>query len=167
MTGDENEAIRQRLSGALADLAGVRLAYLFGSRASGRARADSDIDVAVLLDPERVGGAEAYGREVRRLAGALGRVVSSASLDIVLLNEAPCLLRHRVLAGGRLLFARSEQERVRYAIRTIREYQDFEPRLRQYAGRRLARLSQENGDGRSPDLLEAARRVARLLDLPK
>ena len=40
----------KELAQALASIPGVRLGYLFGSRARGKAREDSDYDIAVLLD---------------------------------------------------------------------------------------------------------------------
>ena len=64
------------------------------------------------------------GTTVRRLAARLGRVVSAALIDLVILNDAPALLRHRVLRDGRVLFQRGPEGRVRFAVQTIRDYQD-------------------------------------------
>ena len=154
---------RRYLAERLAALPEVRLAYLFGSRARGRARADSDFDVAVLVDDERVADATGVSRMIRHLAGRLGGDVPADLLHIVLLNGAPPLLRHRVLREGKMLHARAESERVRFAIRTIREYQDIEPRLAEHTRRRVARLKEGTGHGGSGDILEAARRAGRLL----
>ncbi|MGH9390171.1 MAG: nucleotidyltransferase domain-containing protein, partial [Vicinamibacteria bacterium] len=65
-----------RLAGVVAEMPEVRLAFLFGSRASGRSREDSDYDVAVLVDEKTA--REDRGPTVRRLASRLGREVSSA-----------------------------------------------------------------------------------------
>jgi predicted nucleotidyltransferase len=151
----------QALSRALAGMGDVRLAFLFGSRARGRARADSDFDVAVLLD-EAAARAD-RGETIRRLAGRLGSVVSSALLDLVVLNDAPALLRQRVLRDGVLLHQRSPEERVRFAIRTLREYQDGQIRRERFTRRRIERLKAGPDDGGSGDLLEKARGAARLL----
>ena len=110
-----------RLAGPLGADPSVRLAWLHGSRARRTAREESDIDVAVLLDPEHAASPAARKDSIRRLAGALGRGVPSDRLDLVFLNDAPALLRHRVIRGGVLLFARSEADRVHFVRRTIRD----------------------------------------------
>ena len=117
-----------QLHDLLLEIPYVRLAWLFGSRARGRARPDSDYDVAVLLDEETA--QKERGRVVRDLAGALGRAVPSHLLDIVVLNDAPVLLRHRVLQGGVLLLERLPIDRIRFVTKTLREYQDGEIRRR-------------------------------------
>ena len=125
--------------------------------------AESDIDVAVLVDDDHAATPSSIKDSYWRLAGTLGREVPSDRLDLVLLNDAPVLLRHRVIRDGVLLFARSETERVRFVLRTIREYQDLEPRLREHTRRRVERLKEGRVHGRYGDLLETARRAGRLL----
>ena len=147
------------LTKQLAALPEVRLAYLHGSRARGSARPASDVDVAILVDAPQAATPGRINRTIRRLAGRLSGEVPSSSLDIVLLNNAPALLRHRILRDGTLLHARSETERVRFAIHSMREYQDIEPRLAEHRRRRIARLKGGRIRGRSGDILEAARRA--------
>ena len=72
--------------------------------------------------------------------GALGRFVRSDRVDLVLLDHAPPLLRHRVIRDGVLLYARSDAERARFVRRRLREYLDLEPRLREQNRLRLRRL---------------------------
>ena len=141
----------------------VRLAWLHGSRARGTARLESDIDVAVLLDDDHAASPTAIKDSIWCLAGALGREVRSDRIDLVLLNDAPALLRHRVIRDGILLFARTDAERVRFVLRTIREYQDMEPRLREHTRRWVERLRERRADGRYGDILESARRAGELL----
>jgi uncharacterized protein len=152
-----------RLADACAELSEVRLAWLFGSQASATPRPGSDVDVAVLVDDQAVRDADARRATIWRLAGSLGREVGSHRLDLVLLNDAPPLLRHRVLSSGLLLFERSPEERVRYVRRTLREVQDFQVRRDWFLRRRIERLKGAAPVGGSPDLLEKARGVARLL----
>ncbi len=93
---------------ALDDLA---FAYLFGSRAGGRPRPDSDWDVAVYLRPE-LSRAQRFKVRLRLLADldGLGRV------DVVVLNDAPPLLAHRALQGRRLV-VRDSTALVRFSVR--------------------------------------------------
>ena len=162
---DEHDvgSLCDRLARALKSDRTVRLAWLHGSRARGTARRESDIDVAVLLDDDQAVNPTAIKDSIWRLAGALGREVPSDRLDLVLLNRAPALLRHRVIRDGVLLFARSEAERVRFVRRTIREYQDLEPRLREHTRHRVQRLKERRESGRFGDVLESARRAGKLL----
>ena len=163
MTDATRSDYSESLTKRFASLSDVRLAYLFGSRARGRARAKSDFDIAVLVDDAAVGDAACVNRTIRRLAGRLGGDIPSDLLDLVLLNDAPALLRHHVLRDGLLLYSRNEAERVRFAIRTMRDYQDLEPRLAEHRRERIARLKQGRRDGRSGDVLKAARRAGSLL----
>lgn len=108
---DTESRIREKLLGA----EGVRFALLFGSRApGGRPRPDSDWDVAVYLD-ERLSPADRFAEQVRlsALLSDLGRV------DLIVLNDAPPLLAHRVLLHGRRLLVRDQVAFVRFFVRTL------------------------------------------------
>jgi hypothetical protein len=160
MAAAPDAGLASRLAAVLASLPEVELAYLFGSHARGRARAESDIDLGVVVSAE----AAHHAREtLPRLFDRLGMAVPSDRLDLVLLNSAPALLRQRILASGRLLFARRPEARVRFATRTLRDYQDMQVRRAFFYRKRVERLREGRDDGRSRDLLAEARRAARLL----
>ena len=146
----------------------VRLAWLFGSRVRGAARRDSDVDVAVFVGDAHAAGPGAVKDTMFRVIGALGRFVRSDLIDLVLLDRAPPLLKHRVIRDGVLLYGRSDAERARFVRRTLREYLDLEPRLREQNRLRLRRLweGRPRHDGRYRDLLAAAERAGRLLAAP-
>jgi|YNPNPStandDraft_1061719.scaffolds.fasta_scaffold36746_2 predicted nucleotidyltransferase len=116
------EELIQSLAGFMARQPEVRLAYLFGSHARGEANALSDVDLAVWLD-ERLTAAE-QGRVHVRLMSDLMSLLQRDDIDLVILNRASLLLRHRVLRDGRLLFAADEGERARFATVTIERYLD-------------------------------------------
>ncbi len=91
----------------------ILFAYLFGSRAGGRPRPDSDWDVAVFL---RDGMTKRQRFDVRvRLAAELEEL---GKVDVVVLNDAPPLLAHRVLTGRRVL-VRDKIALVRFFIKTM------------------------------------------------
>ncbi len=103
----------------------VQVAYVFGSRATGRARIDSDLDVAVLLArPLEARRSTAY-----RLAlmNELGAALHRSDVDVIILNDASPLLAHRVLSKGRLAFERSKSARVRFQVKTAGLYSDLVP----------------------------------------
>jgi hypothetical protein len=96
----------------------VLFAFLFGSRASGRERSDSDWDVAVFLDPDLDGGRRFQVQ--RRLIAA---IEPSDRADVVVLNEAPALLAHRALQG-RLLIMRDRVAYTRFFVNTMAQAGD-------------------------------------------
>jgi hypothetical protein len=103
----------------------IQAAYLFGSVARGRARPDSDIDIAILLrDNVQPSRFLEYRLE---LMADLGAALQRSNVDIVILNEATPLLAHRVLSQGKLVFERSASARVRFQVRTASRYLDLVP----------------------------------------
>ncbi len=113
----------------------VLFALWFGSRAGGRAREDSDWDLAVYLR-EELSPRERLAARLRLLA----ELQDIAPADLVILNEAPPLLGHRALHGRRIL-VRDPRAYVRYVIRTLAESEDeryFRDLHRAARDRRLA-----------------------------
>jgi len=115
--------------------------YLFGSRAAGEERSDSDLDLAVLL-PEgvRIPLLEKMSI-VERLAGIVGFEV-----DLVVLNEARLPIQFEIIRNGRLLYEQSFDERTDAEDRIVRDYLDFKPFLERSA-EDIFTLVRENTDG--------------------
>jgi predicted nucleotidyltransferase len=103
----------------------VQAAYLFGSHAKGRARAASDVDIAILLDPS-VEPSERFDYRLELMAD-LGATLELSDVDLVILNDAPTLLAHRVLSEGKLVFERSPSARIHFQVRTAARYLDLIP----------------------------------------
>lgn len=97
-------------------------AYLFGSRARGNFSQISDYDFAVQLS-EKAKDRE-YTDLKLGLIGDLARLLKTDNLDIVILNEAPILLKHRVLRDRKVLFCRSQLARIRNEAKILIEYLD-------------------------------------------
>ena len=111
-----------RIAGALRGTP-VLAAYLFGSRQSGRALADSDTDIAVLLPPGTEASLRLLGDLTLRLAEA-----GVPSPEVHVLNEAPLAFQAEALRGTRA-FSRDEAARVAYEALVTLRYLDFEPLL--------------------------------------
>ncbi len=128
-TSEIEGRIRAELSRAPAV---VVCAYLFGSVARGEARAQSDIDVAVLFEkaPEPRLDAGPLDLEAA-LERSLGRPV-----QLVVLNRAPADLVHRVLRDGRVVLDRDRAERIRFEVAKRNEFFDLAPIRRLYRGSR-------------------------------
>lgn len=106
---------------------GVALAYLFGSRARGTARPDSDLDLAVLWDAtlESRERAEREGELRSALVGALGPLGERA--DLLDLAAAGSAVAFRVIREGRLLACADDRARVAFVARVARRYDDEAP----------------------------------------
>jgi len=120
-------AMREWMSSLLEYLASqpdVVAAYVFGSVAQGRARPQSDVDIAVLLRDD-LDAEERFARRLR-LGGEVERVIGRPT-DLVVLNDAPPLLQHQVLKHGRLIFERDRAARVEFEVRAGQIYADLRP----------------------------------------
>ena len=103
---------------------GIKIAYLFGSRAKGRSVPESDFDIAVLFkippsDPLALA-------ETSRLTLELVALLP-AKVDVVSLHAASLLLKYEVVAYGKVLYCEDEQERINFEVAVIKEYIDEEP----------------------------------------
>lgn len=95
--------------------AAARFAYLYGSRASGRHRPGSDIDIAAYFGDQ---------------APEPFEVLLPPGVDLLVLDNAPLELAGRVAVGGKLLFEDDPAARVRWEATTRKIYFDELPRIR-------------------------------------
>jgi predicted nucleotidyltransferase len=115
-----------RLAEYLGSRPEILLAYLFGSVAQGRTHALSDLDIAVLVDPERFRELNAnnpWGYQAS-LTAALMEILGRNDVDLVLLHRAPPLLAREVIRFGKLLCCRDEELRVAFEVRVHQAYLD-------------------------------------------
>lgn len=94
-------------------------AYLFGSSVTGRRRATSDIDLAVLVDPE-------FEDDFPFLpfAALLERELNHR-IDLILLNRAGELLKYQVRRDGRLIFQKDDRKRKQFEVMGRKLFEDF------------------------------------------
>lgn len=119
-----------RIANALRPIPEIITAYLFGSRATGRARPDSDLDVAVHL-------ASGLGAEQRlelmltaiaalsRELGPLGERTDLLDLDLDRISSA---IAFQVIRHGRRVLDRDPAARVHHEATIARRYDDDRPR---------------------------------------
>jgi predicted nucleotidyltransferase len=119
--------------------AAVVAAYLFGSHATGRACRESDVDVAVLLEPDLPAG-DAFDLRVT-LASDLVGVLHTNEVDVLVLNEAPPLLAARVLQEGIRVYCRDEARLRRFARDRLSRAADLRPFLERHEQTLLRALS--------------------------
>ena len=116
-----------RIAKALKPRREILEGYLFGSRARGEGHAHSDIDIAVFID---AGSAEpglfGYRSE---LTATLMSALGDNSVDVVVLNDAPPLLYHRVMRDGIRVLSRNLRATTVREGRALSRYCDFVPQL--------------------------------------
>lgn len=127
--------IERRIGETLAARPDVAFAYLFGSRARGTARLESDVDVAIYLS-----AGEQTPRAWLEAMGSLAGALAPLEVDCVLLNTSPPGLRFSVVRDGRVLVDRDPIRRRTFEVATRREYWDWEPRRRLHDEALLRRL---------------------------
>ncbi len=141
-------------------LEGISALLVFGSRAGGTERPDSDLDIAVLSS---VGDDPKARRDLQtHLAVALADLSPEGRVDVVFLDEATDLLRQRVLESGRLLICRDPAAFRDLRVRTMREYGDREWVRDLMRAAQKRRLEQGEPSGRSGRALESLGRVGKL-----
>ena len=111
---------------------GVACAYLFGSRARGTARPDSDVDVGVILAAPAPPGLAGLPLA---LEDDLERALQ-LPVQVVDVERAPADLVHRILRDGILVFEADRSRRIAVEVRRRNEYFDLLPILQRYRAAR-------------------------------
>jgi predicted nucleotidyltransferase len=141
------DALRDRIVRSLELFAGIRVAWFFGSQLTGRIGPESDLDIAVAYEH----ALDADAREALRrhvvvaLSDSLGRLGERA--DVVDLDDCDSAVAFRAVSEGALLFARSDEDRVRAVARVARRYDDESPRRELF---RRAAIAVSTGPGDDP-----------------
>ena len=105
----------------------IIFAFIFGSQHSGKIHALSDIDIGIYVKDHALSSQEyAYGY-VPSLLGTLPQELQNKDIDIVILNDAPILLRHRCIYGGKVLFTKDSRFLTKFKVKTLLEYLDTKP----------------------------------------
>ncbi len=114
---------------------GVRLLLQFGSTVSGRTHAQSDVDVAVLLD--RAPATLAVAGE---MAADLQPLFPSREIDLAIVNTADPLFLKQIVYRCRLLYGtpRTLAELKIYAFKRYQDHRRFLMMEREYVRRKAA-----------------------------
>ena len=116
-------AVLERIRQVAASHPEVRALYVFGSRAAGGARADSDLDLAVLYRADQPPGA------ILRL-GQLLEDATRQKIDLVDVARASAFLALEIVRGERV-FCREPTEADRFELYVLRRAGDLLPFERQ------------------------------------
>lgn len=108
----------------------VVFAYLFGSQAKGTAGSLSDIDIAVYFDDE-IDANEHFDLKLKVL-DEITDLYRTDEVDLVVLNDSPPLLSHRILKEGILIFSDNDKARLAYDVKAMLKYLDWKPYIEKY-----------------------------------
>jgi uncharacterized protein len=117
---DEIKVVLSREITKLKKIYNIKLMYIFGSYAKGTNNGNSDIDIAVLLE-------DGYSPlDKVSLLGELSDALRSDNIDLVILNSANSVLKHQIIKYGKIFYSESEESRVFFEVRVLKEYMDME-----------------------------------------
>ena len=100
----------------------VRLAYLFGSVAKGKAGKLSDVDIAVLLD-ESLNKKQKFDLQLE-LISDISELLKTDKIDLVVINEAPLSLKFEIIKANCPLFVRDRMEKIDFEQMVMSRYLD-------------------------------------------
>ena len=119
----------------------VDVAYVYGSVARGTVTPFSDVDVALVLTEEL----PPYERMMLEfeVEAAIEDASGLAGLDVRAINEAPLMVRGKVVQEGIRLYERDRAQRVAFEVQTRKRYFDFAPVARRLQAAFLDKVRRE------------------------
>ncbi len=112
-----------RLRQVFAKHSAIQAVYVFGSRAEGRAGADSDLDLAIVATD-----AVLRNRKLDMLADLVE--AGFDDVDLVFLDGRDVVLSHQAVRLNQVIYSTSDFDRSGYFSLVIRQYLDFLPYLK-------------------------------------
>lgn len=128
-------SVPEELIKALASVPELKLAVLFGSLARGRAKAGSDLDLAVSLSPDT--------QEARRATRRALHSAAARTVDLVFAADAPPLLRMEIARHGVPLLERQLHAWANFKAKAMIDWGDWAPYARRLGEAAVQRLRQE------------------------
>ncbi|MBA3046972.1 nucleotidyltransferase domain-containing protein [Patescibacteria group bacterium] len=101
---------------------GVVLAYLYGSQARGDVMAESDVDIAVLLDKKVK--EEKYLDKTLKLSVLFGQLYPGKEIGILILNQTTPLLKQNAIVEGKELYIADKLQKIMFENKALHEYED-------------------------------------------
>lgn len=123
----EFNIIRKKLKHYFAKREEILFSFLFGSTANDKTTGISDIDIAVMLDKSKIDKLKnPYGYKAELLAKLIS-LLSFNDIDLIILNEAPLLLKHRIVQSGREIYTKDEKISKEFCIKVMEQFLDLKP----------------------------------------
>ncbi|MBS3819949.1 nucleotidyltransferase domain-containing protein [bacterium] len=121
--------IQKKLKPVLEKEKGLLFGYLFGSAVSGKVGSESDIDLAFYLDEK---GVKDLFKERLLLIEKIQSFFQK-KVEVIILNEISSIFfKFVIIKEGKVIFERSHAQRVDFELKTMQDYYDFQPFLKEY-----------------------------------
>jgi predicted nucleotidyltransferase len=119
--------IQNKLKHYFAKREEILFAFLFGSTANDKTTGISDIDIAIMLDESKIDETKnPYGYKAELLAKLIS-VLSFNDIDLIILNEASLLLKHRIVQSGREIYTKDEKLSAEFRVKVMEQFLDLKP----------------------------------------
>ena len=133
---DKEEKVRELLN----KQKHVKLAYLFGSVAEGKEGKLSDVDIAVFLD-ESLSKKERFDLQLKLISGLTG-ILKTDRIDLIIMNDAPLLLKYNIIKHGKILKYNIEI-RVKVESRILSDYLDMKYYIDRHTDLAIERIAKK------------------------
>lgn len=100
----------------------VKLAYLYGSAAKGKAGKLSDVDIAVLFD-DSLSKKERFKLQLK-LIGEIAALLKTDKVDLVDIDEAPLSLKFEIIKANCPVFVRNRMLKIDFEHEVMSRYLD-------------------------------------------
>jgi len=118
----------------------VKLAYLFGSVAEGKEGKLSDVDIAVFLD-ELLSKKERFDLQLKLISGLMS-ILKTDRIDLIVMNDAPLLLKYNIIKHGKIL-KDSIETRVKVESRILSDYLDMKYYIDRHTDLAIERIAKK------------------------
>lgn len=99
----------------------ISAVYLFGSQVTHRTNAESDIDIAILFDPERIPDFTI----LNQLRCTLEERFHHHHVDLVVLNKTNPILTHQIFKKGLRVLVKNQRHLSSLMARSLVDYEDI------------------------------------------
>ena len=132
--------IEDKLKLILEEEKGIFFGYLFGSLALGKANFKSDIDLAFYLEEKEV--KDFFKKRlflIEKIQSFLKKKV-----EVIILNEVRSIFfKFVIIKEGEIILERDHAQRIDFELKTMQEYYDFRPFIKEYNEAYLQRSLKE------------------------
>lgn len=133
--------IEDKLKLFLEEEKGILFGYLFGSMALGKTNLESDIDLAFYLEGKE--GKDFFKKRlflIEKIQSLLKKRV-----EVIILNEVRSIFfKFVIIKEGELILDRDQAKRIDFELKTMQEYYDFRPFIKEYNEAYLQRSLKES-----------------------
>ena len=133
--------IEDKLKLFLEEEKGILFGYFFGSMALGKANLESDIDLAFYLEEKEV---KDFFKKRLFLIEKIQSLLKKR-VEVIILNEVRSIFfKFVIIKEGKIILERDHAQRIDFELKTMQEYYDFRPFIKEYNEAYLQRSLKED-----------------------